>query len=120
MKDGILLGPVLALMLPLALFTVLYFGCRKENTALHVEARYRLAMVASLAFFVWAIFGPYHGNHLMRILSDLLATASIACAWGLAVTGMRLGIKKPVTATVLTLLTTFSLVYAGYNWIERF
>ncbi len=120
MEDGILLQPVLALMLPLALFVVLYFACRKENTALEVELRYRLALVASLAFFVWAIFGPYYGNHLMRILSDLLATASIACAWGLAVTGMRLGIKKPVTATVLTLLTTLSLVYAGYIWIRRF
>ena len=120
MKGGILLQPVFALLLPLALFVVLYLACRKENTALDVKSRYRLAMVASLAFLVWAILGPYHGNRLMRLLRDLLATASIACAWGLAVTGWRLGVKKPVTAIVLTILTTMSLVCWSKYWFESF
>ncbi|MDB4384018.1 hypothetical protein N9044_00140 [bacterium] len=118
--NDVFLRPLLVLLLPFSLFFVLYFACRKENAAIDVNVRYRLALVASLTFLLWVVFSPYYGNRMARLRIDLLSSASVACAWGLAVTGSRLGVKKPVLAIALTVSTTLSLGFWGLVWVGEF
>ncbi len=118
--DNVSLKPIWVLLLPLALFVALYFACRKENAAIDVVERYRLAVCASLTYLMWVFLQPYGGRGAARILGDLSCTASVACAWGLAVTAWRVGVKMPVAAIVLTILTTLSLGYWGVFWVEKF
>lgn len=118
--NDVFLRPLLVLLLPFSLFFVLYFACRKENAAIDVVERYRLAVCASLTYLMWVLVQPYGGRGAARILGDLSCTASVAFAWGLAVTAWRVGVKMPVAAIVLTILTTLSLGYWGVFWAEKF
>jgi hypothetical protein len=119
MEEDSLKG-VWVVLLPFALFVALYFSCRKENQAIEILDRYRMAVCASFTFLMWVLVQPYGGRGAARILADLSGTASVACAWGLAVTALRLGVKKPVAAIILTLFTTVSLGWWGVIWANQF
>jgi len=118
--DSVYQKPIWVLLLPLALFVALYFACRKENGAIDVVELYRLAVCASLTNLMWVLVRSFGGRDAARIRADLSCTASVACAWALAVTPWRVIVKKPVAAIVLTILTTLSLGYWGVFWAEKF
>lgn len=112
--------PLLLITLaPLALFTVLWWFGRPENSSVSSAERYRMTVIAGWAFLLVPLLLPLPFNQIHRFLQDFAGAVCATCTFGFALLAIRLAGRVRVSPALLLATSLTWMVYSLWYYTTR-